>query len=221
MDDPFPSSLPGYQSPRVYDPTLSDGMGDAGFGFYDSTEGFGSPHAVFGEDVSGNNTYASTSLKPSTQNNHARSSLAAPQWTNSPESSSGSDSSHQHKRASSSDSSAVGDLHMKDAPTVHGIMIGADNVDDEMSNKVMESHFDFDSAASSPIPHGIDTRASLRISSGTRMPFRPAMQERPANPYVSAPGVPSVSDPPLPPPPAHGIFGRGTCCPQLLSGHRC
>ena len=120
--------------------------------------------------------------------------LALPS-TQSPESSSDSSSSNstsnQHKRNNSSDSSRSGapngDVDGKatgKTSVSNGILIGASPTearlsedyipltDYEKSNRAMERHFDFDSAASSPNPHpGTHTRPLLGSSTFTSKVF--------------------------------------------------
>ena len=172
MDDPFPDSLPDFSSPRIYDPTLPSSMEEGDYNFYDVNEQFSSPPGMFEDDAMNDATFNSAPLKAPDQKVNTGTTASAPQWFNSPESSSGSDSSNQHKRASSTDSSAVGDVNMKNTSESHGMMIGTDSADDEKDNRFMESAFDFDSAASSPIPPVPESKAPIRISNGIRMPFR-------------------------------------------------
>ncbi|CAD6581479.1 MAG: hypothetical protein ASARMPRED_000620 [Alectoria sarmentosa] len=109
-------------------------------------------------------------------------------FSQSPESSSASDSSHnQHKRNHSSDSSRSGALAGDGDASTNGILTGAgmeDQTSDEsspatdvdLSNRAMECHFDFDSAASSPNPFS-DTKPAFRPSSvrSIKMPYRSSL----------------------------------------------
>ena len=187
MDDPFPSSLPGYESPRIYDPTLQENMNDGDFGIFDPHDLFNPPGTRPGGDRANETSLSSAAPKPNERIEKAQALLNNPQqWSTSPDSSSSSESSNQHKRASSSESSAIGDGHLKYSTTTHGIMIGADTMDDEASNKLMESHFDFDSAASSPIPPNQESRVAMRISNTVRMPYCPVGPREPLNPFSPA-----------------------------------
>ena len=110
-----------------------------------------------------------------------------------PDSSSSDSSQNHHKRDHSSDSSqygalgADGDVQMTaDAPMANGIAIGASLVEDpardksspatdvDSSNRAMECHFDFDSAASSPSPYSSSNTApnDPRSTKPIKMPYR-------------------------------------------------
>lgn len=165
-NDPFPRSLPHVDEPRVLDASMTDAPRDNGFEFASNL--FDSPsHDPYSPEQ---NPYSwgDSSLQPA-----VKSAMTGPSFSHSPESSlpdsSSSDSSNnQHKRNHSSGSSgsgalgALGDIHMMD-DTVdpRGIAIRADPVEDQpslvtdldSSNRAMECHFDFESAASSPSPN--------------------------------------------------------------------
>lgn len=157
-EDPFPASLP-----RILDTNMSEALEEHGLDFdpmlYDSQNFFStsyqSPHKFDGTGVVAN----STGLDPL--------SIQSPESL--PDSSSSGSSNIQHKRNHSAESSRSGaldedvDTHMVDyLPGPKAIAIGASPIearatqqrspspDLDTSNRAMESHFDFDSAASSP-----------------------------------------------------------------------
>ena len=197
MDDPFPPSLPGYESPRIYDSNLTEVMEDIGADFYDNS--YTSPGSLFSDQALNNSTYSPTPLKPTGNASSTPSNRVGPNWSNSPESSSSSDSSNRHERKNSSESSAMGDLTMAGTPVANGILIGADPIDantadDEAINKFMASAFDFESAASGPMPR-LDTKAGNESShpNGIRMPLRSVPVIKPASSYTSRSSGSSVS----------------------------
>lgn len=157
-DDPFPASLP-----RILDINMTEALEEHGLDFdsmlYDSQNFFSTsyqaPHKSAGTGVVTN----STGLDPL--------SIQSPESL--PDSSSSGSSKIQHKRNDSAESSRSGaldedvDAHMADySPGPKAIAIGASPIeaqatlqrspspDLDTSNLAMESHFDFDSAASSP-----------------------------------------------------------------------
>ncbi|KAK4698010.1 hypothetical protein P7C71_g146, partial [Lecanoromycetidae sp. Uapishka_2] len=201
-NDPFPRSLPHVDEPRIFDSNMADTSGDNGIDF--SSNLFDSPS--YNPYSPEQNPYAweGASLQTAT-----KSAMTGPSFSHSPESSlpdsSSSDSSNnQRKRNHSSASSgsgalgAMGDIHMRD-DTVdpRGIIIGADPVEDPMqgqpslvtdldsSNRAMEYHFDFDSAASSPTPRS-ETKPTYKSLSSMRSAKVP---DRPTQGPVSTPGV--------------------------------
>ena len=161
--DPFPLSLPSFEEPRIFDPHTTEVMeGDT---FQYDPMLFGSPN------------FFSNSYQPPTKTqgnqtvvNPAHLGLAMPQPPESLADSSSSDSSNnQHDRKHSSDSSGSGvqfldggDQSVEGSSGPAGILIGASpqeivpsdeqysSVEFDSSNRAMECHFDFDSAASSP-----------------------------------------------------------------------
>ena len=163
--DPFPPSLPSFEGPRIFDPHTTEVMeGD---------------NAQFDPMLFGSPNFYSSSYQPPTksQGNHtivnpAHLGLTMPQPPESLADSSSSDSSnYQHERKHSSDSSRSGapfvdggDQSAESFSGSAGIIIGASpresipndkhlsSADFDSSNRAMECHFDFDSAASSPIP---------------------------------------------------------------------
>ena len=198
MDDPFPSSLPGYESPRIYNSNETQTMEDITGDYYDP-----SGH-LFEDQTLSDPAFSPAPLK-NTENPANPSQLAGPNWSISPQSSSSSDSSNQHKRTNSSESSAMGDFGMADTPMANGILIRADpanavdanSTEYEASNKFMESNFfDFASAASSPTPISSDAGASIRgpQSSGMKMPLRSLPMVGPSNSYNSISSGSSVSE---------------------------
>ncbi len=157
-DDPFPLSLP-----RVLDTNMTEALEEHGLDFdpmlYDSQNFFSasyqSPHKPHGTGL----VAISTGLDPlSTQSPESL-----------PDSSSSGSSQIQHKRNHSAESSRSGaldedvDTHMAGySPSPKAIAVGIPPIearvmqerspspDLDTSNRAMESHFDFDSAASSP-----------------------------------------------------------------------
>lgn len=194
MADPFPPSLPGYESPHIYDSNMTDAMEDLQGDLGDPGYSYPSPFHLFSEQTPNSSAYLSTPLK-NTENASSKSSqLLAPHWSQSPDSSSGSDSSNHHERKNSNESSAMGET-----PVPNGILVGADPVDadaadEEASNKFMNFAFDFESAASSPSP-ALDKKASHQGShpQGIKMPVRPIPVVQPVNSYTSKSSGSSVS----------------------------
>lgn len=197
MDDPFPPSLPGYESPRIYDSNMTEAIEDMGADLNDQS--YDSPLNLFGEPGFSNTAYQPAPLKDGDGTPSAPSHLLAPNWSNSPESSASSDSSNVHERKNSNQSSAMGDLTMADTPVANGILIGADPVDatvadDEASNNFMASTFDFESAASSPTPM-LDLKGSRegKRTESIKMPVRSVPVTNSANSYTSKSSGSSVS----------------------------
>lgn len=133
-----------------------------------------------------NNTVGASSMPSKSNGGQAiKQPFMGPTFSQSPESSSASDSSNnQHKRNHSSDSSRSGALARDGDVSMNGILIATDVEDQasdesspatdvDLSNRAMECHFDFDSAASSPSPFS-DTKPALKPSSlqSIKMPYR-------------------------------------------------
>lgn len=186
-NDPFPRSLPHVDEPRIFDSNMTDATGQNVFDFEPNF--FNSPsHNPYSPDQ---NLYPwnDSSIQIAT-----KSPMTGPSFSHSPESSlpdsSSSDASNnQHRRTHSSDSSGSGalgrqgDIHMAgNTVDPRGIAIGADPEEDSVlaqpsliteldsSNRAMECHFDFESAASSPSPYS-DTKQLPKMHSA-KMPYR-------------------------------------------------
>ena len=175
-NDPFPF-LPKFDEPQIFDASMNDAMEEGALefpelhldppGFWNNTIGVPSVHSK------------SNGSQPIKQ------PFMGPAFSQSPESSSASDSSNnQHKRNHSSDSSRSGALAGDGDVSMNGILIGADiedqasdksspTTDVDLSNRAMECHFDFDSAASSPSPF-LDTKPAFNPSlvRSMKMPYR-------------------------------------------------
>lgn len=172
-DEDFPQYLSNYDPPQVYDPTLADGMEDGGFeGFFEAQNTLGSSSMALRDDhatdLSGNTNKLSDQ---NTGHPHAT-GLVSGQWTHTPESSTSSESSHQHQRTDSSGSSPEVDVLSQNAAALHDGPGSEDVLDEEAANKFMESHFDFDSAASSPSPALLGARSAPVPPQGIPMAFR-------------------------------------------------
>lgn len=222
--DPFPPSLPHFDGTRILGENVNDAMEENGFDF--DAMNFDSPDGnLYWEDATsyqstakpnGNasSTEKSTTLDASFSSQSPESSL--------PDSSSSDSSQNQHKRNHSSDSSQYGalggdgDIQMAgDTPMANGIVIGAGLVEDQvhdkptpptdvdLSNRAMECHFDFDSAASSPSPyHG--SKSTLNDSNSTKpikMPYRIPQRTGYGRAYGTSAGVSKV-----------GIYGKCDIC---------
>lgn len=145
IEDPFPSSLPSYDSPvHVFDrdAAMTEAVDDA----FSSLE---SPDAFFGEMVNNYSPPLGTKSSPQPPSMLATASGPSLSQSHSPESSmQGSSSDSQRNSTIGSDSSGSGsnggDVNMteNDTPVANGIVIGADPTDDE------NNLFDFPSAAS-------------------------------------------------------------------------
>ena len=177
-NDPFPF-LPKFDEPQIFDANMNDAMEEGGLEFSDlqfDSPGFWS------------NTIGASPIPSKSNGNQAiKQPFMGPAFSQSPESSSSSDSSNnQHKRNHSSDSSQSGALAGDGDVSMSGI-IGADIEDQasnksspatdvDLSNRAMECHFDFDSAASSPSPFA-DTKSALKSSSlrSLKMPYRSSL----------------------------------------------
>ena len=175
MDDPFPKSFTAVSSPRYFNEFL-DENDDTEFSILHRNM-INAPDPTYDDDL--NNSFASYSSpapRVSDQNQDmASKSLDDPsRWTTSPESSTSSDSSNQHHRTDSTNSSGTENINSNYAPTAaHGIVIGTDAADHDSMNKLMEAQFDFDSAASSPEGLSIGQMTDSKTSNGMKMPFRP------------------------------------------------
>lgn len=175
-NDPFPF-LPKFDEPHIFDASMNDAMEKGGLEF---------PELHLDSPSFWNNT---TGVSPVTSKSNGSPALKrpfmGPAFSQSPESSSASDSSNnQHKRNHSSDSSRSGAPAGDGDVSMNGILIGADmedqtsdksspTTDVDLSNRAMECHFDFDSAASSPSPF-LDTKPAFKPSSvrSIKMPYR-------------------------------------------------
>ncbi|KAF6237911.1 hypothetical protein HO173_004112 [Letharia columbiana] len=175
-NDPFPF-LPKFDEPQIFDANMNDAMEEGGLEF---------PELQFDSPGFWNNTIGASPVPSKTNCRQAiKQPFMGPAFSQSPESSSASDSSNnQHKRNHSSDSSRSGALAGDGDVSMNGILIGADMgdhasdksspaTDVDLSNRAMECHFDFDSAASSPSPFS-DTKPSFKPSSvrSIKMPYR-------------------------------------------------
>lgn len=190
-NDPFPRSLPLIHEPRIFDSNMTDVAADNGFDF--ASDLFDSPsHNPYSPEQ---NTYTwdDSSLQTATKSTMTGPSFARSPESSQPDSSSSDSSNNQHKGNHSSSSSgtgvldALGDITMRDDMVdPRGIAIRADPVEDSMlnqpslsvdldsSNRAMECHFDFESAASSPSPNS-DTKPIYKTASSMRsatMPYR-------------------------------------------------
>lgn len=182
-NDPFPLSLPQFDGPRILGEDMNGAIEESGLDF--QSMNFDSPeNNLYWDDAT---SYQSPAK--SNGNNASAPRLTMMETSQSPESSlpdsSSSDSSNnRYKRNHSSDSSQVGawgadgDMQMTgDTPVPNGILIGADPAEDrvndqpspatdvDISNRAMECHFDFDSAASSPSPHSDPTSTFINSKS--------------------------------------------------------
>ena len=174
--DPSPFS-PNFDEPQIFDANMNDAMAGGGLEFPELH--LDSP------DFWSNTLGASPMPNKSNGSQTAKQPFVDPAFSHSPESSSASDSSNnQHKRNHSSDSSQSGALAVDGDVSMNGIVIGADIEDQasdksspatdvDLSNRAMERHFDFDSAASSPSPFA-DTKPAFKPSSvrSIKMPYR-------------------------------------------------
>lgn len=175
-NDPFPF-LPKFDEPQIFDANMTDAMEEGALEFPELR--FDSP-GLWNTSVG-----ASPVLSKSDGSQAIKPPFIDPAFSQSPESSSASDSSNnQHKRNHSSDSSRSGALAGDGDVSMNGILIGADMedrasdksspaTDVDLSNRAMECHFDFDSAASSPSPFA-EPKPAFKPSSvrSIKMPYR-------------------------------------------------
>ena len=192
--DPFPPSLPQLDGARILGENMNDSMEDNGVDLTYMTFDSPEPNVYWDEATS----YQSPAKSNANHVPASRPAMVGPSYSQSPESSlpdsSSSDSTNnRHKRNHSSDSSqagafgADGDIHMtEDTPVPNGILIGVDPAaeqandqpssatDVDSSNRAMECHFDFDSAASSPSPNSnpLSTFGNVRPAKPIIMPYR-------------------------------------------------
>ena len=178
-NDPF-HLLPKFDEPQIFDASMNDAIEEGRLEFPEShfdTPGFWN-----------NNTIGVSAMPDKTNGTQAiKQAIMGPAYSQSPESSSASDSSNnQHKRNHSSDSSRSGVLPRDGDTSMNGILIHA-NMEDrasdksspatdvDISNRAMECHFDFDSAASSPTPFS-DTKPAFTSSlvRSIKTPCRPS-----------------------------------------------
>lgn len=166
-----------FDEPQIFDANMNDAMEDGGIEF---------PDLQFDSPSFWNNTIGASPVASKANGSQAiKQPFLGPTYSQSPESSSASDSSNnQHKRNHSSDSSRSGALAGDGDVSMNGILIGAGTEDQasdksspvtdvDLSNRAMECHFDFDSAASSPSPFS-DTKPAFKPSSvrSIKMPYR-------------------------------------------------
>ena len=197
-NDPL-SFLPTFEEPQIFDVDVNDIMEEGRIDFptlhYDSP-GFWNRNTVI------------TSPMPRKANDSQaiKQPFKDPAFAQSPESSSASDSSNnQHKRNHSSDSSRSGALAENGDVSMSGILISADVEDQvsdksssatdvDLSNRAMECHFDFDSAASSPTPFS-DTQVAFKSGSvrSIKMPYRSSTKAGFTHGFGSYPLVSKVS----------------------------
>ena len=177
FDTDPPPFLPNFDEPQIFDANMNDAFEGGGLEFPELH--FDSP------GFWGNTSGASPMPSKSNGSQATKPPFVGPEFSHSPESSSASDSSNnQHKRNHSSDSSQSGALAGDGDVLMNGIVIGADIEDQasdksspatdvDLSNRAMECHFDFDSAASSP-SHFTDTKSAFKPSSvrSIKMPYR-------------------------------------------------
>ena len=175
--DPFPP-LAKLDEPQIFDVSMNDAIDEGELEFSEfqlDSLGFWNSNTVGASSVPDKSNGSQAIKQP----------FIGPAYSQSPPSSSASDSSNnQHKRNHSSDSSRSGVLAGDGDASMNGILIGA-NMEDrasdkaslatdvDLSNRAMECHFDFDSAASSPTPFS-DTKPALKSSSvrSIKMPYR-------------------------------------------------
>lgn len=181
--DPFPTSLPRFDEPRILDANMTEMLDDSGLEFdpmlYNPPNFFSTPSESPHKSNETGVVLNRTGLDHSST--HSPESL--------PDSASSDSSKYLHKRNHSVDSSRSGaldgdaDTQMAGhSPGSKAIIIGASPIeartrspstDLDTSNRVMESHFDFDSAASSPVAH-TDVKPTLNstLHRPQVMPFR-------------------------------------------------
>lgn len=175
-NDPFPF-LTKFDEPQIFDANMNDVMEEGRLEF---------PELQFDSQGLWNNAIGASPVpRKCSGSQEIKQPFMDSAFSQSPESSSASDSSNnQHKRNHSSDSSRSGALAGEGDVSMNGILISAD-LDDQasdksspvtdvnLSNRAMECHFDFDSAASSPSPFS-DAVSTFRPSSirSIKMPYR-------------------------------------------------
>ena len=196
--DPFPY-MPQIGEPQIFDANVNDAMEEGGLDF--SAFQFNPPGYW-------NSNPLETPTMPSKSNGSqaVKQSLQNTKFSQSPESSSASDcSNNQHKRNHSSDSSRSGALAGDGDVPMDGMLISADMEDQasdksspatdvDLSNRAMECHFDFDSAASSPTPYS-DSKLAFKSSSfrSIKMPYRSSAKAGLAHGFAPYPSVSKVS----------------------------
>lgn len=201
--DPFPSSLPGYDSPHIFDSEMGVSMPEEDLEFFSSALAQESPGQFFRDDSLtnfANSPYQSpVSTKSQNVPEVSKSMASDTLFSASPESSSqdsSSDSSGRHKRKTSSRSSHSAlngrDITMTDDLRPRSWKAGVvthsepafgfpssnipGHISYESSNRAMENDFDFDSAASSPSPN---MNSNTPVYSGLRhiaIPYRVSPQ---------------------------------------------
>ena len=177
FDTDPPPFLPNFDEPQIFDANMNDAIEGGALEF---------PELHFDPPGFWGNTLGASPMPSKSNGSQATEPpFVGPTFSHSPESSSASDSSNnQHKRNHSSDSSQSGALAGDGDVLMNGIVIGADIEDQasdksspatdvDLSNRAMECHFDFDSAASSP-SHFTDTKSAFKPSSvrSIKMPYR-------------------------------------------------
>ncbi len=197
-NDPFPL-LPNFDEPHIFDANMNGSMEEGDLEF---------PGLQYDSPGFWNNNTIGASPMPSKPNGSQaiKQPFMGPAFSQSPESSSASDSSNnQHKRNHSSDSSRSGALAGDGDVSMNGILRGTDMEDQgsdksspatdvDLSNRAMECHFDFDSAASSPTPFS-DTKPAFKSSSARsmKMPYRSSANTGFTHGFGPYPAVSKVS----------------------------
>ena len=203
--DLFPSSLPGLDSPQIFDSDMADPMQDTDL-FFSSALPQDSPAHLLGDDAAINSSYSSPMpMKVPRLEADSTSAESGHNVPASPESSlqdSSSDSSGRRKRKSSSRSSrsglATSDVAMTDGVQFDGIKHRAirtsskpTSFDDlgsntasydsfDLSNRAMENDFDFDSAASSPSPLLSSSGGTYTALRHIAIPYRASPRSAPS-----------------------------------------
>lgn len=195
--DPFPPSLPNIVTPANLNPSLPASDGSNQGDFFDSAFPFDSAeHVLSNHELPGYAYRSNTSTEPNSGRSPMSTTFQDLSFSLSPESSppdSSSDSSVQHQRKGSSNSSRSGllggDVAMVDedqvaawsaAEGMAGIQSSSNlaygnlpsTIDFDFSNSTMDKVFDFDSAASSPGPHTDSNIVDKSPLKNVTMPYR-------------------------------------------------
>ena len=191
-NDPFPPSLPRFDEPRIFDAGLSEAMKESGLEL--SSVGFESPENLCYDNATGASYQSPDHGKSMSSLPVTKPDSSFPQSPGSSIQDSSSESSNnRHKRNHSSESSRSGvfggdrDICMTENTPVNRSFIGTNPLEDrpsngfskftdvDISNRAMEHHFDFDSAASSPNQHlAKTTTTAFELSSmrPIKIPYR-------------------------------------------------
>ena len=187
-----PRTFPYLEEPRIVDANMNNAIDD--HGLYFDSDFLDFSHSNTMQPEQGPYTWGNTTSETVPNTTMVGPSSSSSPGSSLPDSSSSDSSKNEVKRSNSPGSSHPGEARnienifmMENTVDPRGIAICADPVDDpgnnplstttdlDISNRAMERHFDFESAASTPSPYS-DTKLSIPGSVPTtaaNIPYRP------------------------------------------------